>query len=378
MSFPVPPVALLYALSLIPGIGSQTLRSLMRHFGSPEALWAADTAALRTVPGLGPKTAAALSAGRSASRPDEAWADLTRQEIDVLAFTDPRYPRLLNEIPDGPVLIFVRGTYAWEEKPLIAIVGARKFTSYGEQAALRFAADLAHAGYVVVSGLAFGIDSIAHRGALEAGGETLAVLAGGIDETSVAPRSHLPLARAITGHGALISEYPPGTPPAAGTFPARNRIMAGMCRGTIVIEAAEQSGTLITARLALEYNREVFAVPGSIFSPVSIGTHALIRSGAKITTSVQDILEEFPLPDPSTERVGILSPASVASHASSSSSSLNEDETQVLATLSHEPCHVDKIIKLTTLETPRVISALALLEIRGFARNIGGMHYIKL
>src|SRR3989338_8213560 len=223
------PTAILYAFSLIPGIGNKTLRDLIVHFGSAEAIWEADEKSLR----------------------------------------------LLKEIPDAPMILFTRGNYDWADKPLIAIVGTRKFTSYGEQVAERLATDLARAGYVVVSGLAFGIDSIAHKAALEAGCETLAILGGGIDEASVPPQSHLPLARAGVNSGALISEYAPGTKPSEGTFPARDRIIAGMTLGTIIIEAPEKSGALITARLALDYNREVFAVPGSIFSRVSPGPKKL-------------------------------------------------------------------------------------------------------
>lgn len=364
------PTILLYALSLIPGIGNKTLRDLIGHFGSAAAVWEADEVSLLAVKGLGPKTVATLVTVRRTIRPDAEWENIIRQGIDILAWNDAAYPRLLKETPDAPALLYVRGNYSWEEKPLIAIVGSRKFTSYGQQAAYRLASDLAAAGYVVVSGLAFGIDAIAHKAALDAGAETLAVLGSGIDDASIAPGSHLPLAKAVMNAGALISEYPPGTIASEGTFPARNRIMAGMSLGTLVIEAAERSGTLITARLALDYNREVFAVPGSIFSPASLGTNALIKAGAKIITSVADILEEFPLPKRA------LVPAKSA--ASLRNVSLSQEEESILGFLSHEPCHVDKIIKATRLKTSSVISLLALLEIRGFAKNIGGMNYIKL
>ena len=287
----------------------------------------------------------------------------------ILTFNDEKYPRLLKEIPDAPMVLFTRGNYNWEEKPLIAIVGSRKFTTYGEQCAYHLATDLARAGYVVVSGLAFGIDSIAHKAALDAGSETLAVLAGGINDTSISPQTHLPLARNVMHSGALISEYPPGFQANEGTFPARNRIVSGMCLGTLVIEAPERSGALITARLALDYNREVFAVPGSIFSPLSAGTNSLIKAGAKIVTSVQDILEEFPLPEkriPSSQNT--LFPKK---------NSLSQEEERILSFLSHEPIHVDKIVKAVRLETSSVNSLLGLLEIKGLIRNVGGMNYTK-
>ncbi|MDP3957140.1 MAG: DNA-processing protein DprA [bacterium] len=362
--------AILYALSLIPGIGNKTLRDLLVHFGSAEAIWEADEPSLLAIDGLGPITVAAIVTGRKTLRPDEEWERVENQGIHILAFTDEKYPRLLKEIPDAPMILFTRGNYAWADKPLISIVGTRKFTSYGEQAAERLATDLAHAGYVVVSGLAFGIDSIAHKAALEAGCETLAILGSGVDEASVSPQSHLPLARAVVNSGALISEYAPGTKATEGTFPARDRIIAGMTLGTVVIEAPEKSGALITARLALDYNREVFAVPGSIFSPSSLGTHRLIKAGAKIVTSVQDILEELPQTRASRNTKG--ETISAAPH------NLSKDEEKVFKLLSHEPLHVDKIIKGARLETSSANSILTLLEIKGLIKNVGGMHYIRL
>ncbi len=363
---------LLYALSLIPGIGSKTLRDMVAHLGSAEAAWAADEKTLLAINGLGPKTVGALIAGRRSIDPDKEWEKIASQGIDILAFTDERYPHLLKEIPDAPALLYVRGNYDWQgkqrAKPLIAIVGSRRFTSYGEQAAHRFATDLASAGYIVVSGLAFGIDSIAHKAALEAGSETLAVLGSGVDDACITPQSHLPLGRAVMKAGALLSEYPPGTAATEGTFPARNRIMAGMSLGTLVIEAAERSGTLITARLALDYNREVFAVPGPIFSPSSLGANALIKAGAKIVTSVQDILEEFPLKTNHTQ---------VRHAIPEDNISLSPEEQKILRILSHEPVHVDKIVKAATLGTSSASAALSLLEIKGLVKNIGGMNYIR-
>jgi len=364
------PSALLYALSLIPGIGNRTLRVLLEHFGSAEAIWEADEKSLLGTNCLRPKMVSTLIQGRQTIHPDQKWEEVISQGIDILAFTDTSYPRLLKEIPDAPMILFTRGNYVWEEKPLIAIVGSRKFTNYGEQAAYHLATDLASAGYVVVSGLAFGIDSIAHKAALDAHSETLAVLAGGVDDMSIAPQTHLPLARNVMRSGTLVSEYRPGTKVQEGTFPARNRIVAGMCLGTLVIEAPERSGALITARLALDDNREVFAVPGSIFSPLSFGTNNLIKAGAKIVTSVQDILEEFPLPEKST--------SSSQNILFQKNNTLTQEEEKILSFLSHEPVHVDKIIKATKLETSSVSSSLALLEIKGSIRNVGGMYYIKL
>jgi DNA processing protein len=362
--------AIIHALSLIPGIGNKTLRDLVAHFGDPIKIWEANKKSLLEIKGLGEKTVALIIAGRDSLSPEKEWEKVVSQNVNILTFTDTNYPRLLKEIPDAPAVLYTRGNYTWPEKPLIAIVGSRKFTSYGEQAAHRLATDLATAGYVVVSGLAFGIDSIAHKAALEAGCETLAILGSGVDDESVSPQSHLPLARAVMNSGALISEYRPGAKATEGTFPARDRIIAGMTLGTIVIEAPEKSGALITARLALDYNREVFAVPGSIFSLSSMGTNTLIRAGAKIVTSVQDILEELPV----TRKNKILEESVLRDP----NISLSEEEEKIFQTLSHEPLHVDKIIKATKLETPSVISALTMLEIKSLVKNIGGMNYIKM
>jgi DNA processing protein len=362
--------AIIHALTLIPGIGNKTLRHLITHFGSAEAVWAVDEKSLLEIRGLGEKTVSALIAGRNSISPDKEWEKVINQGINILTFADETYPRLLKEIPDAPAILYTRGNYAWPEKPMIAIVGSRKFTSYGEQATYSFASDLAAAGYIIVSGLAFGIDSIAHKAALEASCETLAILGGGVDDESISPQSHLPLARAVMNSGALISEYRPGTKANEGTFPARDRIIAGMTLGTIVIEAPEKSGALITARLALDYNREVFAVPGSVFSQSSLGTNALIKGGAKLVMSVQDILEEFPNTGKNL--------ASEKDAARAINISLSAEEEKIFQILSREPLHVDKIIKAAKLETSSVISTLTLLEIKALAKNIGGMNYIKI
>jgi DNA processing protein len=227
-----------------------------------------------------------------------------------------------------------------------------------------------HAGIVVVSGMAFGIDSVAHRGALVAGGETIAVLGGGIDDRTIAPVSHFQLAHNIMEHGALVSEYPPGTGASQGSFPMRDRIIAGLCLGTIVIEAPEKSGSLITAQCALDYNREVFAVPGSILSPYSIGTNALIKRGAKMVTGITDILEEL--------RPEIFTPSPDQEPAPGIIPGLSPEEQKVFSTLTHEPLHIDKIIKTTGLETKNISSLLSVLEIKGLAKNLGGMHYVRM
>lgn len=356
-----------HLLNRLPGCGAKTLRFLVGNFGSARAAWEAtdaDWEALRQ-PRLIP-----MVASRTGIDPTTEATKLAESEISVIPFTDPVFPTLLAEIPDAPALLYVRGAFrGWNEQPLIAIVGSRKFTAYGKQVANELARSLSQAGYGVVSGLAFGIDAIAHEATLEARGTTLAVLGSGIDDASISPQSHLRLAQEVMKNGVMLSELAPGTPASVGTFPARNRIMAGMCQGTIVVEAAEESGSLITARLALDYNRTVFAVPGSIFSPASAGTHTLLKEGARLVTGVQDILDEL----------GTRTDASRSTTDSETvPTDLDPDELAIYQALSHEGLHIDKLITLVRLETMRVNMALTRLELRGLAKNIGNMHYIRI
>jgi DNA processing protein len=357
-----------HAFLSLPNVGSGTLRTLKKHFGSLEAAWHANDAEWQILPKLRSETKERLLQEKKNTDPDTLWDEFLQGDIGLLTPEDEIFPALLRELPDAPQSLYYQGTFDWKkDAPLIAIVGSRKFTAYGEQVAAKLSEELTRAGMVVVSGLAFGIDSVAHVAALDAHGETIAVLGSGI--SAIAPTSHIPLARKIMKQGAVISEYPPTMGGGLWTFPQRNRIIAGMTWGTIVVEAAESSGSLITAQCALEYNREVFAVPGSIFSPYSVGTNALLKKGAKLVTGIQDILEELP------EKYRILQPTKEA--AVSTPLELSSEAQNIFETLSHEPLHIDKIIKATTLQTSAVSSALALLEIQGLAKNVGGMHYIR-
>jgi len=249
---------------------------------------------------------------------------------------------------------------------MITVVGSRKLTSYGKQAAYGLAQDLSRAGITIVSGMALGIDAAAHRGALDAKGKTIAVLGNGLDDKNISPRTNFNLSREIIFSGALVSDYPAGTPALPGSFPARNRIMAGMSLGTLVIESAQASGTLITANLALDFNREIFAVPGSIFSPASEGTNQLIKSGAKLVSSAKDILEELNIEKiKEAEKIKKVIPDS-------------PDEEKILKILSNEPLHIDKIIKLSRLKTSTASSTVAIMEMKGMIKNMGGQNYIVL
>jgi DNA processing protein len=357
----------LHALNRIEGIGSQKIKSLLAVFGSAENIWQADLETLRQVLG-GEKLPERIIFEKQNINPNEEWEKLEKTGIRLIDFSSSAYPLLLKEIHNPPYLIYTRGELAFNQSPTIAIVGSRKFSRYGEQLANTFARDLAKAGFVIVSGLALGIDAISHRGALEAEGQTIAVLGSGVDNESIHPRANYNLAQEIIlTNGLLMSDYPPGTPATAMTFPARNRIIAGLSLGTLVIEAGEKSGTLITAKMALESNREVFAVPGSIFSPTSIGTNSLIKSGAKMVTCVQDILEEFNLSQSleETKQATLKLPE-------------NKEEEILLTILSDVPLHIDNIAKLSELSVSTISATLLMMEIKGWVKNLGGQNYILL
>ncbi len=338
----------------------------MNFFDSAEDVWKADFSILLKS-GIGEKFAQRIIEQRGTINPDEEWIKLEKENVTMLSLKDENYPSLLGQIPDCPYALYTKGNLDCLKMPLVAIVGSRKLTDYGRRAAFGFAKDLAKNGVCVVSGLAFGIDACSHRGALDARGKTIAVLGNSLDAASIAPRTNFELSEEIVENdGLLISEFSIETSAGIWTFPARNRIMAGMSLGTLVIEAARESGSLITANLALDYNREVFAVPGSIFSPQSEGANMLIKSGAKLVSSCKDVLEELKLDQ-------------IAQNQEEKfTGELSQEEKNVLDALSHEEMHVDIIIKLTKLETSAVSSTLSLLEIKGLIKNIGGQNYIKL
>lgn len=357
----------LHALNKIEGIGSQRIKLLLATFSTAQNIWQASLSDLQKALG-GDILPERIFFEKQRLDPDAEWEMMEKAGIHLVDFTSPSYPKLLKEIHNPPYLIYTRGNLVFDEAPAIAIVGSRKFSSYGEQLANAFARDLTKAGFTIVSGLALGIDAISHRGALEAKGGTIAVLGGGIDDESIHPRANFNLAREIIANGGLMmSDYPPGTPATALTFPARNRIIAGLALGTLIVEAGEKSGTLITAKMALESNREVFAIPGSIFSLTSIGTNGLIKSGAKMVTCVQDILEEFNL---------------LQSLEKNKQTTLklpeNKEEEILITILSDVPLHIDNIAKLSDLSVSAISATLMMMEIKGWVKNLGGQNYILL
>lgn len=360
----------LNALNSIEGVGSQKLTMLMAHFGSAEKAWNASLSELIRA-GLSENLAEKIVSGRISIDPDKKWKELEKEEILVISLEDSNYPELLREIHNPPYILYAKGNIALLNSTMLAVVGSRKFTEYGARVASAFGRDLANSGITVVSGLALGIDAIAHTGALEAKGKAIAVLGNGLDATSIHPRSNFELSQEIIKNGGLLlSECSPGTLPNPGSFPARNRIMAGMSLGTIVVEAALDSGSLITANLALDFNREVFAVPGPIFHLQSQGPHMLIKKGAKLCASVSDILEEL--------NSSQISPGEQKNSEITSYEPSSPEEKAVLDVLSRESIHVDTIVKLSKLETASVGSTLAMLEIKGVIKNIGGQNYIKI
>ena len=348
-------------LSMATGIGPVRFQRLLEVCGAARAAWEASDFEMAAA-GLERRTADALHRLRRQLTPETAFARLARLGIGAVTLLDPGYPSHLRQISDPPPVLFVKGQLAEADQLAVALVGTRRATSYGRAVADRLARDLAAAGVSVVSGLARGVDTAAHRSALEAGGRTLAVLGNGLDQ--VYPPENATLARRIIDQqqGALVSEFPPGVPPDAVNFPRRNRLISGLSAATVIVEAGQRSGALITADFALEQGRDVFAVPGSILSPVSVGPNTLLKQGATPATSAQDILESLG---------GV--PAPVAH----SLPKLDGDETSVWEALSGEPRHIDELARALGKGAGEVSATLAVLELKGLARQVGAMTYAR-
>jgi len=347
--------------SRIPGIGRVKISQLVDYFNTLEHAWKGSTGDLKKS-GLDSKTIENIVNLRTRIAPDEEMDSLKKYKVKVLTCDSDDYPQRLKEIYDYPPVLYIRGDLLTEDECCLAVVGTRRATVYGRQVTEEIVTDLARNGITIVSGLARGIDSIAHRAALDAGARTMAVFACGLD--IVYPAENAKLAREIMEHGALISEYPLGTKPKADNFPRRNRIMSGLSLGVLVIEAGESSGALITANQALEQNREVFAVPGSILSPASRGTNHLIQEGAKLVRNYVDILEELNL--------------TIMAQQLEMKELLPVDETEslLIKQLSREPTHIDDICRHSGLAVALVGSVLTMMELKGMVKQIGGMNYV--
>lgn len=349
-------------LNMIPGIGAVRFKNLLDYFGNAHSAWVATERELQAA-GLDSRSTEALVTTRGSISLEEVTDRLEEEGAAVVTWEDESYPSRLRQIHSAPPLLYVKGGLLPGDEWAVSVVGTRTATAYGKQLVEEIAGDLARSGIVVVSGLARGIDSLAHRAALRAGGRTIAVLGSGID--IIYPREHRDLARKVVEQGALITEYALGTKPEAGNFPARNRVISGLSLGTLVVEAGNRSGALITADYALEQGREVFALPGNANSPKSQGTNRLIQEGAaKLVMSVEDILEELNLTLVERHReVRTIVPD-------------DEREARILEHVSTEPIHVDEIRERTNLPIAEVSSTLAMMELKGMVRQVGGMNYV--
>jgi DNA processing protein len=350
------------ALNRIAGLGRARYSLLESHFSSMEEAWNAGASELRAA-GLDAKLASRMVSERADVSPEAEMERLAKHNITPLTWHDPAYPARLKEIYDLPPVLYVRGELTGADEWCVAVVGTRRPTPYGRQVAEELSFGLAQNGICVVSGLARGIDSIAHRAALDARGRTVAVLACGLD--IVYPPEHAKLALEIAERGALVSDYPTGTQPRGEFFPRRNRVMSGLSLGVLVVEGDFKSGALITAGLATEQNREVFAVPGSVFSSQSRGTNALIKDGAKLVQGVEDVLEELNLTMvPQQLEMKETMPAT-------------DTEAALLRHITREPVHVDEVCRQSGLPIATVSSVLAMLELKGIVRQMGPMSYVR-
>lgn len=352
------------AFNQVKGIGPAKLQALLGHFGSAERAWQATPAQMEAI-GLDARTIQSFVETREILSLDGILAETVDAGVVVLTWDSPDYPDLLRQIAAPPPVLFVRGQLEPVDQWAIAVVGTRRLSAYGKIITRELVAGLVANGITIVSGMARGIDAIAHRTALEMNGRTIGVLGSGLDQ--LYPPEHSQLADQICGgQGALLSEYALGTQPESHNFPARNRVISGLALGVVVVEAGERSGALITARFALEQDRDVFAVPGNINSPASTGTNRLIQQGAKLVTGVDDILDELNLRMvPEQKELLTVVPDTA-------------EEAALLAQLSTTPTHIDDLSRLSGLPSSLVSGTLTLMELKGLVQQVGGMNYVRL
>jgi len=350
------------ALTLLTDIGPVRARKLLARFGTPEGIFRADLQQICSVDGVGMKKALRIKGFASWDLVSEQIQSLENKAIRVICLNDPEYPKLLRETEDSPFVLYVKGSFEAQDRYAIAIVGSRKPTHYGIAVTERISQELSCKGFTIVSGMARGIDSIAHRGALRAGGRTIAVLGSGLDIPY--PPEHKNLFHDITESGCVVSEFPPGMLPLKENFPRRNRIISGLSTGVLVVEAERKSGTLITAEYALEQNREIFAIPGNVTSSHSAGTNTLIKKGAILVRNADDIVEELaPIVEGFIKLKDMIRP------------DITETEQELCHLLSSEPKQVDIISRESGLPTSRVLGILLGLELKGTVRQITGKRF---
>lgn len=357
----------LLRLSAVPGIGPNKMRALVGHFRSVRKVFKASANELSKVAGIDRKIADNIRTFDGKQFSSEQVKRLAGTGSRLVTFWDEDYPWRLKEIYDPPVFLFVRGDFGPEDKYSIGIVGTRVPSNYGKRIAEKLTVELSRKGLTIVSGLAYGVDTIAHRHALQNGTRTIAVLGSGVD--NIYPSENRLLAKEIESQGAVISEFPLGTGPDRTNFPRRNRIVCGLSLGIVVIEAGTKSGALITASMALDQNREVFAVPGNIDSTKSFGTNELIKQGAKVVTSVEDILDEL---QPQ------LAPMLTKDTPPREPTSLTDAEKKLFGILTNEPTHVDEIASSTGQSTQQVLSTLLSLELKDLVKQHAGKLFVKL
>jgi DNA processing protein len=372
------------ALSRVPQLGTVRFRRLESRFGKLENVWKASFNELKAA-GLEDRPAQEIVAARNNSSPDDEMSALERAGVTAVTWNESGYPARLKEIADPPAVLFYKGTLLASDDRSVAIVGTRSPTTYGREAAAVLSRGLAEAGLTVVSGLALGIDGVAHRTALENRGRTIAVLAGGLDR--VYPRDHARLFEQVQESGAVVNEQALGVRPDSRSFPRRNRLISGLSLGSVVIEAAEGSGARHTVYHALEQDREVFCVPGSIFSPASDFTNRMIKEGAKLVMGISDILEELNLadvaPKGNTSTKSSIKPSRALENVPEQLSFVSADddepeEQELLSKLNDSPAHIDDIQRQTGLPITSVSSTLTMLELKGKIKQVGCMHYIRI
>jgi DNA processing protein len=349
--------------NLVKGIGAVRLQALRNHFGELSLAWHAPFEALQAA-GLSPKLAERVTQVRAGVDLEKYLAHVEARGIEILTLEDVLYPSRLKEIDQPPPVLYLRGMLTPDDFWAVAVVGTRRVSTYGRQVTEDIASFLASNGVTVISGLARGVDSIAHQSGLKAGGRTIAVMGSGVDR--IYPPEHTQLAEKIISNGALISDYAPGTPPDASNFPPRNRIISGLSMATVVVEAGETSGALITAQFALDQGREVFAVPGNILAPQSKGTNKLIAQGAHPMLTVRDLLDVLNMTRVTEQRfVRKVLPA-------------DETEAKLMNVLTHEPLHMDEICTQMSLPVERVSATLVMMELKGLVRHAGGLNYVAV
>lgn len=349
--------------TLVKGVGAVRLRALLDYFGDARSAWNAAPMELSSA-GLGPRLVERVVQTRSSVNLDEFMARVEKDGIKIITWDDADYPTHLKEIDQPPPVLYMRGELAGEDDWAVGVVGTRAVSAYGRQITEELAGVLARNGVTVVSGLARGVDAVAHNAALKAGGRTLAVLGSGVDR--IYPPEHRQLAAQVMTSGALISDYPPGTPPDSANFPPRNRIISGLSMAVVVVEAGEVSGSLITAGFAVSQSREVFAVPGPIYAPQSKGTNRLIATGARILLNPAEVLEALDLTRNVERReVRKIMPA-------------NSTEAALLGQLGPEPLHVDDIRARLGLPVETITAALTMMELKGMVRQVGGMSFVAV